>query len=63
MTFNGSSHDSANCQIDHAKIVSDVISSVRNFIKSKVPTSLVLGVYDNSKTGNAKFNGLDSYIY
>ena len=51
-----------NVTIDNAT-ENAILNGVRDFIVSKVPTSMVIGGYDHTKTGNERYPNLNSYIY
>ena len=39
-----------------------MVKDIQESIKAKVPTSLILGAYDESKAGNEKYPGISQYI-
>ena len=40
----------------------DIVKAVQGYLKSKIPASLVIGGYDETKTGNERYPGINSYI-
>ena len=64
LVFNDNHSSEASCGVNHADIVQKVINSVRDFIKNKIPTILVLGGYkDSGPVDNSRYSGISSYIY
>ena len=52
----------SNCQIAIDN-VSDIIRKVKEYVKGKVMTALILGNYDASLSGNGRYPGIDQYLY
>ena len=58
-------HDFEDCSPDRVISIGNcdqVVRSVQEYIKTQVPTALVLGGYDESKVGNDRYPGINQYI-